>query len=142
MATKPRHQKTETQLWVYDNAKRLGLTEVDLAKATDVQPGTARSWFSRGKPNADAIPILERLFGRPAPAEDHAPDSDQAAVIAALDRLRESVDAQTRLLETAFAATGAGVEAYASHLQDLLARLVAEHVGNQGEREPQRAGRS
>lgn len=91
MATKPRHLKTATQLWVYDNAKRLNLSDEDLGKATGVEPGTARSWFSRGNPNADAIRILEQMFGRPAPV-DEQPAGDQAAVVAAIDR-------QTAMLE-------------------------------------------
>lgn len=94
MATKPRHRKTETQLWVYDNAKRLGLTEDDLARATGVQPGTARSWFSRGKPNADAISILEKLFGRPAP-RDEEPSGLGGDVAAAI---RAQTDVLTQVL--------------------------------------------
>lgn len=96
MATKPRHLKTPIQLWVYDNAKRLNLKDADLARATGVEPGTARSWFSRGNPNADAIPILERLFGKPAPREETGPSTTGEAGILAM-ALERAIDRQTQM---------------------------------------------
>lgn len=108
MATKPRRLKTETQLWVYDNAKRLNLTDADLAKATGVETGTARSWFSRGKPNADAIAVLEQLFGRPAPQTDEtAAPEGTAAIIAALER---AIATQTQAIVAAIQARDSTLE--------------------------------
>lgn len=91
MATKPRHRKTEMQLWVVDNRKRLDLESSDLAAATGVSIDTARGWESRGRPSEDAIEKLERLFGRPAPVEEgQSGDPALAAAIRALtDELQE-----------------------------------------------------
>lgn len=137
MATKPRSRKTETQLWVYDNAKRLGLSDADLGRATGVEPGTARAWFSRGKPNADAIAALERLFGRPAPIEDEpagiggdvaAAIRDQTAALTsaiqvlqqALHRRDGQIEALIRELATQRAERAAFEEGLSSGLRDLL----------------------
>lgn len=72
MATKPRHLKTPLQLWVADNRKRAGLTPADLARLTGVTEDTARGWESRGKPSEDAMAVLERTFGQPAPRDQAA----------------------------------------------------------------------
>lgn len=128
MATKPRHKKTDTQLWVYDNAKRLGLTDQDLARATGVEPGTARSWFSRGKPNADAVPILERLFGRPAPQEEAGPSALGEAGTAAL------VGLVTTMLEELRAERQARVEWEQGFLEAM--RELARGAARQGDLAP------
>lgn len=84
MATKARHLKTPTQLWIADNRKRLGLSPKDLATLTDVTEDTARGWESRGRPSEDALTILERRFGVPRPIEmERIGQSDLVAALAA-----------------------------------------------------------
>lgn len=104
MATKPRHLKTPLQLWIADNRKEKGLTPGDLARLTGVTEDTARGWESRGSPSEDAIAILERTFGKPAPrdAGAGAPGGDVAAAIdrqtAVLAQLAETSRQQATLM--------------------------------------------
>jgi hypothetical protein len=90
------------QLWVMDNRKRLSESSADLARLTGVTLDTARAWESRGAPSADAIAILERHFGRPAPTAG-APSGDTpqgvpAAYLKAVNELVEIVRVQNALL--------------------------------------------
>lgn len=89
---KPRIKKTAMQLWVADNRKRLTETPADIARLTGVTVDTARAWESRGSPNEDAIRVLERHFGVPAPTEAGGMGDTQPA---GLDRLLEQLAAQT-----------------------------------------------
>jgi transcriptional regulator with XRE-family HTH domain len=96
VATKPRHLKTPTQLWIADNRKRLGLTPGDLARLTGVTEDTARGWESRGKPSQDAMDVLVRTFGVPAPDDMAGPGSDAtlpglAALIASQAELTAAI---------------------------------------------------
>ena len=94
MATKARHLKTPMQLWIADNRKRLKEEPADLARLTSVTVDTARGWESRGRPSEDAIAILERHFGQPAPrAEREAPQDELVAAI------RDQTAAITALIE-------------------------------------------
>lgn len=92
MATKSRHLKTPLQLWIADNRKRVGLSPADLGRLTGVTEDTARGWESRGRPSEDALAVLERRFGEPAPREaGQAATGDLAAALLALaDELRAS----------------------------------------------------
>lgn len=92
VATKPRHRKTAMQLWVADNRKALGKTSLEIATATGVTEDTARGWESRGSPGEDAITVLERLFGKPAP-RDASAVGDQGALVTALTRQTEAIEA-------------------------------------------------
>jgi transcriptional regulator with XRE-family HTH domain len=97
MATKSRHLKTPTQLWIADNRKRLGLTPHDLAVLTGVTDDTARAWESRGKPSEDALRLLEQRFGQPRPSDaTDLPSGDLATLIRAQT---EAIDRQTAMLE-------------------------------------------
>lgn len=96
MATKPRAKKTPLQLWIVDSRKRLGMTPADLARTTGVSEDTARAWESRGRPGADALAILERLFGSAAPDGDQMTGADLSGVVAAIDRLTAAVELQGR----------------------------------------------
>lgn len=84
VATKARHLKTPVQLWIADNRKRLNLSSLDLAKLTGVTEDTARGWESRGRPSEDALAILARTFGQPAPDAPSVQVEDQSALIAAI----------------------------------------------------------
>lgn len=81
MATKSRHLKTALQLWISDERKARGETPGDLARLTGVTDDTARGWESRGAPSADALAVLERHFGKPAPRLESAPSGDLATAI-------------------------------------------------------------
>jgi hypothetical protein len=84
MATKARHKKTAIQLWVADNRKAGGYSSADLAAWTGVTTDTARGWESRGRPGEDAIAILERKFGKPAPGGEDRSLGDQSDLAAAI----------------------------------------------------------
>jgi transcriptional regulator with XRE-family HTH domain len=107
VATKPRHLKTPTQLWIADNRKRLGLAPGDLARLTGVTEDTARGWESRGKPSQDAMDVLVRTFGVPAPDDMAGPGSDAtlpglaALIVAALDRQTTALEEISAKLERA-----------------------------------------
>jgi hypothetical protein len=115
VATKARHLKTPLQLWIADHRKAASLTSADLAAWTGVSVDTARGWESRGRPSEDALSILERRFGQPAPRSETP--TDQSAIVAAIDRLREAVERQTE-------EQGRGMTALAEVLGDLLGRLA------------------
>lgn len=88
------------QLWVADNRKAGGYSSKDLADWTGVVVDTARGWESRGRPSEDAIRILERKFGKPAPdAEvEQAGDSELAAALSGLaEELRLSRESRAVL---------------------------------------------
>lgn len=88
VATKARHLKTPLQLWIADERKARGETPGDLARLTGVTEDTARGWESRGAPSEDALAVLERHFGKPAPRERGAVGSG-GDVAAAIDRQSE-----------------------------------------------------
>jgi transcriptional regulator with XRE-family HTH domain len=99
MATKSRHLKTPTQLWIADNRKRLGLSSLDLATLTGVSEDTARGWESRGRPSEDALVILERRFGVPRPDDDGQSVGVNADLVAAMDRQTAAIERQTAVME-------------------------------------------
>lgn len=103
MATKARHLKTPMQLWVADNRKRLGLSSADLATLTEVTTDTARGWESRGSPSQDAVDILVRRFGVPAPtAMASSGDATRQSELAALlESIRELVALLRPIVEQA-----------------------------------------
>ena len=123
MATKARHLKTPLQLWIADHRKA-GYTSADLAAWTGVSIDTARGWESRGRPSEDALSVLERRFGEPAPRSE-AP-GDQSAVVAAIDRLTAAVEAQTRVAE-------GNAQGLAEVLAEIAARLGATPARTPGE---------
>lgn len=135
MATKPRHLKTPLQLWIADNRKRLGLTPGDLAALTGVTQDTARGWESRGKPAVDALAVLERRFGQPAPTEAALPEG-QSALVAEIRALREAVVAQTEAQTRSIASLGAALTAVFLQLGgqpvQSLDELAAPREGRQG----------
>lgn len=98
MASKPRSQKTPTELWVTDGYARLRADRQMSSKAVvamvaelcDVSEATANGWQSRGRPNEDAIRILEGLFGTKAPDGERAVAGD-AALAAALSRQADAL---------------------------------------------------
>jgi transcriptional regulator with XRE-family HTH domain len=112
MATKPRHLKTPVQLWIGDKRKDLGLTPGDIATLTGVSEDTARGWESRGRPSQEAIAILERRFGEPAPADrpEYAADLAEAlaALIDELGQMRQEREAWTRGVVAVLRAYGEG----------------------------------
>lgn len=88
------------QLWVADNRKRLGLTPLDIARLTGVTVDTARGWESRGAPNQDAIDVLVRRFGVPAPAGSGASDGpDLAGLLARLEDQAKAIDRLAAAIE-------------------------------------------
>lgn len=137
VATKARHLKTPTQLWVVDNRKRLGLEPADLAQLTGVSEDTARGWESRGKPSEDALVLLERRFGVPRPKEEASP-ADQSGIIDAIDRLTAAV----ARIEDRLDRVAGSTEGLADGLLDLLARLTSEHVNSGAASEPRRVVKS
>ena len=138
MATKPRHEKTPTQLWVADNRKRLGLTPRDLAEMTGVTEDTARGWESRGKPSQDAIDILTRRFGVKPPDDRASPagsDTLSAGLVAQLQAQTEAINALVEELRAARIDRDEFDE-----LRETVHRLAEEALGGAGSGAPTKRG--
>lgn len=131
MATKARHKKTAMQLWVGDNRKAGGYSSKDLAEWTGVTTDTARGWESRGRPSEDAIRILERRFGKPAPDDDGAP-ADQSDLAAAIREQTDAINALVQELALSRAAQVTETAELARAIGAIAANLIrpGNHAGS------------
>ena len=129
--TRVRSERYDRQVDALDAMRKLAGLHISQAEYSQWESGSRVP-----RPDNPKVARLYEFFGSQPEDETGPAQMDGAGqIVGAIDELRKAVEAQTRLLETAFAATGAGVETYAQNLQELLTRLVAEHVGNQAERE-------
>lgn len=127
MATKARHLKTPLQLWIADERKARGETPTDLARLTGVTEDTARGWESRGAPSADALAVLERHFGKPAPSSREPGQSgDMAGLVVAMTRALEAQTRALTLLASQVSAARSTAEQERAALTDMLADLGDE----------------
>lgn len=113
------------QLWVGDNRKALGLTPADIAGLTGVTEDTARGWESRGSPSQDAVAILERRFGKPAPESSSGEQ----------DVLVEALRAQTAAIKDLVDRLDALTSETSGGLRD-LAEAIGELIGARPEPTP------
>lgn len=120
----PRHLKHPIALWIIDGRKEHvpPMKPGDVARVLDVTEATVRAWETARAgqttrlPSPDNLDAMARLFGRPAPGREPEPAADQAAIVAAIDRLTAAVERQTEQL-------GGGMEALGAALGVVLHRL-------------------
>lgn len=100
----PLNQKPATAAWIVRERKRLTLKPRDLvtrlaAQGLVVTEATVKVWESNAdrRPSPENLEGLERIFGSTAPGTE-TPTGDQSALIAALDRQSNAIEALVVLL--------------------------------------------
>jgi hypothetical protein len=103
----PRHLKHPIALWIIDSRKAMtpAMKPADIARAIDVTEATVRAWETvragetKRLPSADNVDAMARLFGQAAPGREPAANVGQAALIVALTRQADAIEALTIRLD-------------------------------------------